>query len=318
VTPSHHPTREGCTFTNKDQDENCETILAFGVSTREQFFEWNPHLDGNCNALWVDYYYCIAAYDPADVSNLPAPPTATTRPTDTAGGTTGLCTSWYRASSIDTCEDIVARFGRFTLDDFLGWNLGVGSDCAGIRAGLWYCVAVPGTPTTPIENDVSIPTGTPTQSGTVENCEEYWLVSDEDTCSGIARHNGISVEKLIEYNPALGSGSSCSNLEADLYVCVAVEGENGGTTPSPTSGSPGTTTTTGTTSAPVTTTTGGGGESPVSTPSPVQVRLVLHFLPTICTTDESNSLEWLTDAAASTLPSPMMAAGPSRTTLALP
>ncbi|KAJ0350062.1 hypothetical protein KNSL1_004207 [Colletotrichum chrysophilum] len=229
-------------------DDNCQVILGFGVSTEEQFFEWNPALDGNCNGLWLDYFYCIAAYDPLDTDNLPPLATVTSRPSNVAGGTTGLCTIWYQASKVDTCDSIVGRFGRFSLAEFLEWNLGVGSDCSGIQAGWSYCVAIPGTPTDP--------TSDPDQPN-------FWLVSSDDTCASIADHNGITVEQLLTWNPALGI-TSCSGLKADVYVCVATGGSSGTATLT----APPITATTS--SASPTTTT----EATIQTPSPVQEGMV--------------------------------------------
>ncbi|KAL3295352.1 carbohydrate-binding module family 50 protein [Colletotrichum asianum] len=252
-------------FYKAQADDNCQVILGFGVSTEEQFFEWNPALDGNCNGLWLDYFYCIAAYDPLDTDNLPPLATVTSRPSNVAGGTTGLCTVWYQASKVDTCDSIVGPFGRFSLAEFLEWNLGVGSDCSGIQAGWSYCVAIPGTPTDPTSDpdQPSIPTGTPTQTGIATDCSDFWLVSSDDTCASIADHNGITVEQLLTWNPALGT-TSCSGLKADVYVCVATGGSSGSATLT----APPITATTS--SAPPTTTT----EATIQTPSPVQEGMV--------------------------------------------
>jgi hypothetical protein len=133
-------------------------------------------LQGNCDGLWVNYWYCVAAYESG--IPLPTPPTVTTRPSPVPAGQIGTCTRWYKTGS-ETCDDIVAMFAAFSKTNFIAWNPSVGSSCEGIREGLFYCVGVPGTPTTrtsPVPT-TTIPTETPMQSGIATDCSDFWLVS---------------------------------------------------------------------------------------------------------------------------------------------
>lgn len=157
------------------QGETCRQLLQYGLFSQEQFFSWNPALNGNCDGLWLNYYYCVAAGD-----SLPAPPTETKRPTSIPRNQISTCTSWYQADGSETCEEIVGMFGRFSKDDLIKWNPSVGSDCGTINTDEYLCVSIPGTPTTRTVGAPSTtapPSEGPTQSGMVAGCSELWLVS---------------------------------------------------------------------------------------------------------------------------------------------
>ncbi len=112
--------------------------------TRDEFFAWNPALNGNCDGLWANYYYCIAAY-PAGV--FPQPAVVTTKPSAVPNGQTRACTRWYEATDGDTCDFVVLIFAAFTKEDLIAWNPSLGSSCT-VTLNLYYCVGVAGTPTT--------------------------------------------------------------------------------------------------------------------------------------------------------------------------
>lgn len=244
-------------------DENCQTILdIYDYITEEQFFEWNPVLDGNCNGLWMDNWYCVGAFD----SDYPMPPTVTATPTPIPTKSPDDCAAWYLTTVDDTCEIIVGIFGTFDLEDFIAWNPSVFEDCSDIKQSTWYCVGKADTPTTRTDG-APTPTGPaeemPTQSGISEDCTSYWLVSDDDTCQSIAAANGISQTDLITLNPALGT--TCDELQADYYICVGT----GSTDPTITTSTPSTIPTgTKTSSTQVSST--ASGSDPISTPSPVR------------------------------------------------
>lgn len=113
------------------QDDTCTKVLQqINYISREEFFEWNPALQGNCDGLWVNYWYCVARYAASDV---PMPPTVTTAPATLPPGTASNCVAWYQMTGSDTCELIAAIFGTFSEADFIGWNPDVWSDCSNIR-----------------------------------------------------------------------------------------------------------------------------------------------------------------------------------------
>jgi hypothetical protein len=292
------PLRALCSVLREQQDDNCNTVLGiYNYISKEQFFAWNPALNGNCNGLLLGYYYCVANFDAA---SPPLPPTVTASPSPTATGTTKDCTAWYLAVGNDNCASIALAFGTFSetgkqhnlaplfhpafeakiLPDFKSWNPNVYSDCSNIRENTYYCVAVPGTPSTRTAPLPSTPTGSmPTQTGITADCTKFWLVSQDDTCASITAAAGISSADFLAWNPALGT--NCAGLKADYYVCVSTKPVE---TPTSTVTLPGngaipSTTTTRTTassssSSSAGTTTTSAPSQPVTTPSPYMPGMV--------------------------------------------
>ena len=100
-----------------------------GIITEQQFFDWNPVLNGSCTGMWLGYYYCVLALEEG---TYPPPATVTPVPTAVQPGIIGGCLGYYMATPGDTCESIVNIFGTFTNASFLGWNPAVLSDCSGL------------------------------------------------------------------------------------------------------------------------------------------------------------------------------------------
>lgn len=59
----------------------------------------------------------------------------------------------------------------------------------------------------------------PTQSGTISECGNYYLVVAGDDCSTIDLRFGLNFSQLQEYNPYLNS--TCGNLWLNYDICVA-------------------------------------------------------------------------------------------------
>ncbi|KAI1373924.1 hypothetical protein F4677DRAFT_183928 [Hypoxylon crocopeplum] len=244
----------GCLSYYQAQDgDSCRNIVDDHYLTEEDFMAMNPALNGNCGGLWLGYYYCVVG--PSGITAMP--PTATSPPATIPSGQTGECRHWYQREG-ESCADIVSMFGIFSLSDFRLWNPSLGSEsCEGIADDVWYCVGIPGTPTTrtgPVPTTTGQPL-TPTQSGMVTGCTKLWLVSSADTCDSIISVNGLSADVFYQWNPAVGSGS-CDNLTPNFYVCVAVD-DSASLPPSTTTASPTSTTT-----------------SAITTPTPVQAGMV--------------------------------------------
>lgn len=144
----------------------------------------------------------------------------------------------------------------------------------------YYCVAVPGTPTTRTASASSLPTPT-TPSDTISDCADYWLVStfvfpfyrsndkanyiSDDNRTTIAQTNGSSVSDLETWNPSLKS--NCSGLSSDTYICVGVPSNDtsSSTTAGTTTDGSGQSSTSPVTATAITTSTS------IATPSPVEV-----------------------------------------------
>ncbi|KEZ42591.1 hypothetical protein SAPIO_CDS5827 [Scedosporium apiospermum] len=142
-TPSHGPMPTNCiSHYLVKAGETCDDVLAdCELITREQFFEWNPVLGGNCYGLLADHYYCVFAFDK---ENLPLPATVKTKPENVPADSASNCVAWYRTTDGDDCYLISLIFSTFSEIDFKTWNPSVGSDCSSLEIGMYYCVPSPG------------------------------------------------------------------------------------------------------------------------------------------------------------------------------
>jgi hypothetical protein len=101
----------------------------------------------------------------------------------------------------------------------------VGEDCGNIIIGEDYCVernwGIPDASTT-TSGDVPGPTliiPSPTQSGVINGCTQYYQAVNGDDCSKIvAAHGTFSLNDFLTWNPAVGS--SCSGLWLGYWYCI--------------------------------------------------------------------------------------------------
>jgi hypothetical protein len=299
--PTHADTVAGCLqYAKAEAEDTCHDFADGGMLTEAQFFELNPGLDGNCEGLWANYYYCIIG--PSGILNYPSP-TTTVAPTPSPSGQTDTCVRWFKPGTLN-CAAIARSFGSFSEAEFIAWNPSVGPTCKSIRPESWYCIGVPATPstrTTPLVPEVPTTTGAafPTQTSVAATCEKWWFVGKGDTCNRITYIHDLLLGDFLAMNPGVGTlaENTCENLERDIYVCVSV-----GDTPT-------------TSAAPPTTT---GAVPPASTPTPVQVSPIPFVSSPAqtgrpCRTVLTLSLlfrpAWLRAAVASTSPRTAMDAG---------
>ena len=113
------------------QGDTCNVVLKqFNYITKEQFFSWNPTLQGNCDGLWAGYWYCVADFPSG---SLPMPPTVTAAPSPIQTSIASNCVAWYQMTGSDNCTSIATMFGTFSSADFIAWNPAVWSDCSNIQ-----------------------------------------------------------------------------------------------------------------------------------------------------------------------------------------
>lgn len=226
---------------------NCMLAITIYNVDAESFASWNPGLGDPASpscAFQKGVRYCGSWF-----LQKPDPPGTVTDTTTTTGTTTGPpgptmsgspanCNKWAVVTDGLSCTDM-AREAGISLEQFLAWNPAVSSDC---RTNYWlgnaYCVGVSGdtTVTTPsttrtTTTTTSSPPPGPTkppaeylQPGQPENCSKWDRCGDGDYCWLIADRNGISVSRLAELNPVLGTdGANCgTQMWKDYYYCVAV------------------------------------------------------------------------------------------------
>lgn len=204
----------------------------FGTFTVSQFISWNPAVTSTCTQLYLGYYYCIAIPGTpttrSSTSSTRTTSTTSSRPSPTQTGVIASCTKYYKTVSGDTCQVISDRFGTFSVAQFINWNPAVGSSCSSLFLGYYYCIAIPGTPTTRTSTSTTsskAPTATPNgpqpqQPGVVSNCNRWYLVKSGDSCYTIQQSQGVSVADWGKWNT--GVKSDCSNLFVGYYVCTGV------------------------------------------------------------------------------------------------
>ncbi|KAF2012853.1 carbohydrate-binding module family 50 protein [Aaosphaeria arxii CBS 175.79] len=212
--------------------DTCNKIVsAHGISL-STFIAWNPAVGDDCSGLWAKTYYCVGipGSTPSPSSSSPPKTTTPAGPSPTQDGIAKDCKVFYKAKGGDTCQKIVDSYGgTFGLADFLKWNPAVGSDCRGLLAEYYYCVGIPGTPTTkppttpsstarPPTTTCNPSAPTPTQPGALCGCKKWHKVVQGNTCATIIQQYGIPAANFYAWNPEVGEG--CKTLWRDYYVCV--------------------------------------------------------------------------------------------------
>jgi cytochrome c-type biogenesis protein CcmH/NrfF len=170
------------------------------------------------------------------------------------------CAKFHYVAEGVSCSQVIS-YQHITLADFVKWNPTVLNDCSGMWAKVNVCVGVIGqaattttarvSTTTPVGNGVQTPQ--PTQPGMVTNCAKFHWVAKGVSCSQIISYQHITLADFVRWNPTVGS--TCTNMQAEVNVCVGV---TGGTT---------------TRVKPTTTTTAGNG---IQTPQPTQPGMVTN------------------------------------------
>lgn len=222
----------------------------------------NPSITASCGNYITGRSYCVEA--PSTGPTSAPPPTTTGNGIDTPLPTqtrmVGNCNRFHYVEEGQTCATI-ASLENVPLQQILNWNPAVGSSCGTIWAFTWLCVGTIDytAPTTTAPPGNGITTPLPTQTGMVTNCDRFHYVEEGETCAVIAAIERVPVQKLIDWNPAVGSG--CGSIWAFTWLCVRTIGYV----------APTTTRTTTTTTTRRTTTTPGNG---VSTPTPTQPGMV--------------------------------------------
>src|SRR5262245_8907450 len=142
---------------------------------------------------------------------------------------TTSCGAFYLVKTDDSCYDIAASYD-ITTDNPYTWNPALNGDCTGLYPDYYICVGLIGSTTTTSTSTTTtaattttgggVATPTPTQSGMVSGCTSFYDVQSGDGCYDIAAANGITLDNLYLWNPALNG--DCSGLYPDYYICVGV------------------------------------------------------------------------------------------------
>jgi len=106
----------GClAYYQAQEGDTCREIIGDGTYlSQEEFFSFNPALNGNCDGLWLDYWYCVVG--PDGITGMP--PTANSTPFFVPPGQISTCEKWYQREAGESCADIANGFGTFSEQDF--------------------------------------------------------------------------------------------------------------------------------------------------------------------------------------------------------
>ncbi|KAL3430313.1 hypothetical protein BDV09DRAFT_189365 [Aspergillus tetrazonus] len=169
-----------CYFVEKG--DSCSAILSKYDILMAEFYSWNPTVGSDCSTMEYGYYVCVGVSASTTTStNTGTTTTATsTGPSPTQSGVT----SSYR---------------------IIEWNPAVGSNCADLWVGYYYCVAT--TAIQPMPNIIS-------------TCTQYYLVQSGDSCYSIEQEYLITSTEFYTWNPDVGT--DCSALWSGYYVCIGV------------------------------------------------------------------------------------------------
>ncbi|KAJ5404288.1 hypothetical protein N7509_004159 [Penicillium cosmopolitanum] len=234
---------EGCEYWINDisKDDTCEAIESYFGITEQQFLSWNPSVPSAC-ILILGWSYCVAGPENpvisgSTTSNTTPTPAGTLTYSGTAAptqsGITSDCKKYYEVLENDTCNTIQDKFMGFTLQQFYSWNPSISKGCKGLQAGYYVCVSDGSSPASPSATATSSSSDhEPHQTGTPSDCNEWYYVVDGDNCETIVKKYGLTKEGFFKLNPA--TGSTCSNLWLENYVCVG-EGSTSTSSPATTS-----------------------------------------------------------------------------------
>ncbi|GIC89055.1 putative LysM domain protein [Aspergillus udagawae] len=240
-----YPTQTGListcnAFYDVQSGDYCQGIVtAYGNFTLSQFYQWNPAVKTDCSGLQTGYYVCIGvAGSTTTTTAAPTSTTATTTANPYSPQQTGIaanCNKYYFVETGDACANIASTYG-ITLANFYSWNPAVGTSCQSLQAGYYVCVGVSGSTTsttttkTTTTTTTNAPTTTttasgpsPTQAGITADCETFYQAVSGDSCWTIVseKYTYLTQDEFYAWNPAVGS--TCSNLQAGYYYCVATK-----------------------------------------------------------------------------------------------
>jgi hypothetical protein len=89
--PTDHVNR----FHKVIQNEGCYDLAAANNISLNDFYAWNPALNGDCSGLFPDYYVCVGILAPSSGTTTPT----STKPPTTTSATTGATPTPHQVST---------------------------------------------------------------------------------------------------------------------------------------------------------------------------------------------------------------------------
>lgn len=145
------------------------------------------------------------------------------------------CNRFYLVVKNKICFDIASKFS-ISPEQLSLWNPALGNDCKAFWPATYICVGIIGgsespSPTPKSTSDKPSPTTSPNgistpssiQAGMTTNCDEFYLVKDNDGRYDIAKKYSIALRDFYTWNPAVGD--TCMKLFSAKYVGVSTIGK---------------------------------------------------------------------------------------------
>ncbi|KAI0476852.1 hypothetical protein F4859DRAFT_65195 [Xylaria cf. heliscus] len=258
--PTPQPTQPGMTancnnFAIVDSSsETCSDIASAAGITLTEFYAWNPAVGNTCSNLLVNYWVCVGVASSAATTSITTSATSSSKTTSTTSPakTTTTTSSTITTSATSSPKTTTTTSSIKTTTTTSSVKTTTTTLTTTSTTFSTKTTTTSTKTTTTSTNKITTPT--PIQTGMVSDCDDFYLVHSGDTCANIASVEGISLTNFYAWNPAVGS--SCTGLQASVYVCIGLQGS------APTQ--------TITTLKPTSTTKGNG----IATPTPVQTGMV--------------------------------------------
>ncbi|ETS82828.1 hypothetical protein PFICI_04704 [Pestalotiopsis fici W106-1] len=149
---------------------------------------------------------------------------------------------WTIPDLPDTCADALSSYCQPPADATMPPSTSFDATC---YPSYWDNLATATGTSVATTTTTSGPPG-PTQTGVASDCDAWYVVQDNDSCSGIVEMYGnFTLDQFYSWNPAVGS--SCQYLGVGYAVCIGI---SDGSTSSTTGTTISATATTTTSSAP--------------------------------------------------------------------
>ncbi|KAH7381134.1 LysM domain-containing protein, partial [Phaeosphaeria sp. MPI-PUGE-AT-0046c] len=127
------------------QGVTCNQITSYQHISLDDFVKWNPTVGSDCRSMQAGVNVCVGLIGGTTTTN---PPTTTTTagngvqtPQPTQPGMVTNCKKFHWVAKGVTCDQIIS-YQKISLENFVKWNAGVGSDCRTMWAENNVCVGV--------------------------------------------------------------------------------------------------------------------------------------------------------------------------------
>ncbi|KAH6999051.1 hypothetical protein BKA56DRAFT_665569 [Ilyonectria sp. MPI-CAGE-AT-0026] len=235
------------------KDQGCAELTNINGITFDDFRFLNPQIDANCTNMWAETSYCIMAVGDintyANYSGTAVIPTATSvtsinlddmpEATYTPSAISPVSTGYpFANDSVQACYhnfnndngevscSIVAAALGVSVYDWVKWNPSVlgGADsyspgnCT-LKNETQYCGVFYDPSSVESETtDIYVPKPTDATANATTSCEDWYTVSEGETCEELLEEVDIPLWALHDWNPSVGS--KCEKLMVDASYCV--------------------------------------------------------------------------------------------------